>query len=387
MASSSRASFSGLAGPSVNLRSLGLKHASLTKTVWLRILLERELQKKTFELKRDKHGSYVFIVSPGFSRDTVPWAPFPSDDYRSFSLWSLENKKMACPSFSLPAGGLLTCATCPGADAGQTVTPVAQRQARLEAQSDGWHTPNNAPGTGEKPLMREGLTICSQCYATGGNFAYANIQTAEVIRYWWLRQNLAAGRMDWLVQIFVDGIRCLPFKPDRHGIRPIRLHDSGDFFSEDYAEMWCRIADELATSMPNVIIWAPTRTWAAGNWPAFWERRLPTLKSLASGRPNLVVRPSGYNFGDWAPGPLHPTNAKGSTSLYDINARVPDFLKSRVDPAAVPLPGPAEPRSDFNCQVYGAEEPSCLASRAPDGKVGCRACWVHPELSINYSSH
>ncbi len=99
------------------------------------------------------------------------------------------------------------------------------------------------------------------------------------------------------------------------------------------------------------------------------------------------MRPSGYNFGDWAPGPLVPGNAKGTTSLYDINANVPAFLKSRVDASKVALPGAAEPRADFNCQVYGAEKPSCLASQAPDGKIGCRACWVHPELSISYSAH
>lgn len=377
----------GLGAAAVNQRSLAKSHTMLTKFAWLRTLLERELQKRSYKLVNER-GNYYFVVDPGFAKGTLPWSPFPVDNFNKFSLWSSENAKMACPSFALPAGGILTGGTCPGADAGQTTTPVQQRTARLEPQSDGWHLRVNAPGLNTKPLIKEGLTICNSCYATGGNFAYVNNQTAEIIRYWWLRKHLQAGNDDLLVKVFVDAIAHLKFKPDRHGIKPIRLHDSGDFFSQKYAEMWCAVADALAEQMPDVLIWAPTRTWAQGGWQEFWARRLPVLRSVQLGRrPNLMVRPSAYNFGDEAPGELAAGNAKGTTSLYVQNSKVAPELKNRTDAKKVGLTRGVETRCDFNCGVYGAEEHSCVASTAPDGKKGCRACWVHPELRVQYSAH
>lgn len=395
-------SLQGLGAAAVNQRSLAKSHTMLTKFAWLRTLLERELQSRTYRLVNE-NGKYVFVVSPGFAQNTLPWAPFPADNFSRFSLWSEENAKMACPSFALPAGGVLTGGTCPGADAGQTITPVNQRTARLEAQPDGWHLKVVAPGLGIKPPVREGLAICQSCYATGGNFAYANNQMAEIIRYWWLRKHLQAGNEALLVKTFVESIGFLKFKKsftykqkngapltfkERHDIDPIRLHDSGDFFSQKYAEMWCKVADELATRAPNIVIWAPTRTWAQGGWNEFWSQRLPMLRSVQMGRrPNLVVRPSAYNFGDAAPGPLGQGNAMGTTSLYVQGSKVSPELKNRTDATVVGLTKGAETRCDFNCGVYGAEETSCVASKAPDGKVGCRACWIHPELRVQYSAH
>lgn len=378
----------GLGAAAVNQRSLAKSHTMLTKFAWLRTLLEKELQKRSYQLVNER-GWYVFITTPGFDKATLPWSPFPVDNFNRFSLWSSENAKMACPSFALPAGGLLTGGTCPGADAGQTTTPVQQRVARLEPQPDGWHLKVESPETGVKPLVKEGLTICNSCYATGGNFAYANNQTAEIVRYWWLRKQLQSeAGFKLLLDVFVDSIAHLKFKPDRHGIKPIRLHDSGDFFSQRYAELWIAVADVLAEKMPDVVIWAPTRTWAQGGWTEFWQQRLGTLRSLSTAhRPNLVVRPSAYNFGDAAPGRLHPSNAKGTTSLYVQSAKVSAELKNKTDAKVVGLTAGAESRCDFNCGVYGAEEHSCSASKAPDGKRGCRACWLHTDLRIQYSAH
>ena len=380
-------SLQGFNAAAVNQKSLAKSHTMLTKFAWLRTLLEKEVQKRSYQLVNDR-GWYMFEVTPGFDKATLPWAPFPSDGYKRFSLWSSENAKMAAPSFALPAGGVFTGGTCPGADAGQTITPVQQRIARLESGEGGWQLRVVTPGGTTKSPVKEGLTICSSCYATGGNFSYANNQTAEIIRYWWLRKHLQAGNEELLLSVFIDSIKHLKFKPDRHGIKPIRLHDSGDFFSYKYAELWIRIADELAVQDPAVVIWAPTRTWAQGGWSEFWASRLGGLKSLTTaGRPNLTVRPSGYNFGDAAPGRLHASNAKGTTSLFAPNAKVAPELKNKTDPKTVGLTQGVEPRCDFNCGVYGAEEHSCTASKAPDGKRGCRACWIHPELSVQYSSH
>lgn len=406
-----RGSLNGLGAAAVNARSHAKSHTMLTKFAWLRTLLEQELQKRSYQLVKQsepgKRFSYQFLVSPKFDNATLPWAPFPPppQDHK-FPMWSENNSKMACPSFALPAGGILTGGTCPGADAGQTITPVQQRTARLEGQADGWHLRTEAPGTGVKPQMKEGLSICQSCYATGGNFAYASNQTAEIVRYWWLRKHLQAGNMELLVNVFVDSISNLRWKREfkykvsengvkvvktfyeRHPIKPIRLHDSGDFFSQKYAEMWCMVADALAERMPDVVIWAPTRTWAQGGWSEFWARRLPQLRSVQlHGRPNLMVRPSAYNFGDRAPEAFAPGNARGTTSLYVQNSKLPAELKNKTDATKVGLTHGAEDRCDFNCGVYGAEEAACVASKAPDGQVGCRACWIHPELRVQYSAH
>lgn len=378
---------SGLGAASVNQRSLAKQHTMLTKFAWLRTLLERELQSREYTLVNE-NGKYVFVVTPGFPQNVLPWAPFPRDNFNRFSLWSEENAKMACPSFALPAGGILTGGTCPGADVGQTTTPVQQRVARMETGPEGWHLRAETPEVGGKSPVKEGLTICESCYATGGNFAYANNQMAEIIRYWWLRKNLQAGNDAMLVSAFVESALRLKFKPDRHGIKPIRLHDSGDFFSQKYASMWIAVANELAQREPAIVIWAPTRTWAQGGWNEYWARELGQLRSLSTtGRANLIVRPSAYNFGDAAPGRMHPTNAKGTTSLYVGAAKVDAELKNKTDASKVGLTGAAETRCDFNCGVYGAEEHSCIHSKAPDGKVGCRACWIHPELRVQYSAH
>ncbi|TAL42410.1 MAG: hypothetical protein EPN91_08505 [Salinibacterium sp.] len=762
----------GLGAAAVNQASLAKSHTMLTKFVWFRSMLERELQLQSYKLVKED-GLYRFVLTPGLRKEAVPWQRFAAERYTKALLWGTDNAKMQCPTFAIPAGGVMVGGTCPGADAGQTVTPVNARVARLEGAADGWHLRTEAPGTGVKPLVKEGLAVCqscvtadalvlvrnrglvpigelvnagmvevwsgkswqkthavfngvlptflvtlsdgrtiratgdhnfiladnsrvradelqegealpwelpepdasnfdvtgrlplvhleeqhfnekrgqlptqwsrelglwlgyiigdgwfngsvkhptigicaaeqdrgdldhinafvsrwtgseaevnvseversndlvtcetpqsmakvfwrqksavalalglglkkakadtrtpesiwsapmdavsgylsglfstdgsvgfrghgveisfasvsrtlvdevrqllimfgikssltkyksneergylplwkvsltchesimrfrkhvgffnerkskkleafiispkfshrerktnahvesvvptgklepvfdlvnvgpehqftangisiSNCYATEGSFSRSSVQTDELVRFWWIRSQLQNKNEALLEQVFVDSILSLPFKHDRHGIKPIRLHDSGDFFSQKYAEMWLRVADELAVRMPEVVIWAPTRTWAQGGWTEFWNQRLPRLKSVQLGRrPNLMVRPSAYNFGDAAPEAMAQGNSRGSTSLYAVHARVPAELKNRTDATKVGLTRGLEPRADFNCQVYGAETASCTASLAPDGKRGCRACWVHPELRINYSAH
>ena len=374
----------GFGGPAATTTSIAQSHTQLSKAQWFRAVLERELTSRKFELRKVKRG-YAFIVDPPFDKKTLPFSPFAVDDYCAFWLWNEDNSKMTCPSFSLPAGGLAVGGSCPGADAGQTNVPVERRQALLMQKPEGNYLRNPAPGSNEPVFVAEGLTICGSCYAAGiSSFTYANNLVKDTIRYFWLRQRLEEGKHDFLLHIFLDSIKTtLKFPADRHGIKPIRLHDSGDFFSYRYAELWIAIADDLADEMPDVIIWAPTRTWAQGRWQSFWAERLPRLHSLRRlGKPNLVVRPSGYNFGDAAPGSLHPSNAKGSTSLFAEQAvKVPEWLRRQ--------PG-VDPRVDYDCQVYhhdATKETACVNAPAPDGRTGCRACWVHPELSINYTAH
>jgi hypothetical protein len=53
----------------------------------------------------------------------------------------------------------------------------------------------------------------------------------------------------------------------------------------------------------------------------------------------------------------------------------------------------SDPRYDWSCQTYAIgpsgkdASPSCIHALAPDGKIGCRACWISKNLRITYTAH
>jgi len=112
---------------------------------------------------------------------------------------------------------------------------------------------------------------------------------------------------------------------------------------------------------------------------------------------NFSIRPSSYHTGDPAPGfgtETLPTGeavsawpwkgdygltASGTTSIYAFDdATPPENCGRSVDP-----------RYDWGCQTYSIldSEKTCRDALAPNGKRGCRACWLHPELRVNYTTH
>ena len=373
----------GFGAASVNVAPIAASHASLTRLAWLRRRLENALVGRSYAMDVNSDGLLRIVVTPAFRQQEIPWAPFPADNYDKFKLWGEDNAKMGCPVWDLPAGGVATGGACPGADVGQTISPIGMRQAQLEKQGDQFFLRAATPGGLPRSTVIEGLTICSQCYATEGNFVYANNQLREIVVYWWLKNLIAQRRSDEVVEVLVDSMRRLKYPVTRQGILPVRLHSAGDFFSQEYALIWLRVAARMQQLDPRIMFWAPTRTWAAPGWNNFWGKNLKGVR-------NMSIRPSAYNFGDAAPGKLEQHNAMGSTSLYSFESRVPEFLKSKVDSKKVALTrGTPEARTDFNCQVYAddAAAPSCDAARAPDGKVGCRACWVERDLRVNYTAH
>ena len=198
--------------------------------------------------------------------------------------------------------------------------------------------------------------------------------------------------MDDLVDALVHSITLLRFQKTPFDILPIRLHGAGDFFSPQYAEAWCRVADKLHQMGGNaakVRMWAPTRTWLSAPFKKFWADRLPNLASVRAGGPsNLIIRPSAYHFDDASPMPLHPSNAQGTTSLlkkHDAQA-----LQERIgDARSFMAQGEARQKYDWRCPTYSVAEgsKSCSNATNPDGGTHCRACWVKPELRINYLAH
>lgn len=248
----------------------------------------------------------------------------------------------------------------------------------------------------ERQFVANGISL-SNCYAVGGNYASPHVQIGEMVRYWWCRQMLDGGttesRQAW-VETVVRAIEGTMFPEERpidprtgKPVLPMRIHSSGDFYSAAYAEAWVEVCNRL----PEVMFWAPTRTWASPGWMRTWQRVVPLLQ-----HGNLSLRPSAYHTGDPAPGEReHPWpgrarvfTSEGTTSVYafdDANAGRPSLpqLVARGEKPSI------DPRYDWPCGTYQIldDAHSCRNAVAPDGKVGCRACWIHPELRVNYTTH
>jgi hypothetical protein len=247
----------------------------------------------------------------------------------------------------------------------------------------------------EAQFVVNGVTV-HNCYAFEGNYPIPHVQLGEVLRYWWVRSMLEQGRASELVDTLVLSMKLIRYPETPYGILPVRIHSAGDFFSKDYAKVWCDVADELwrmGGNAARVRMWAPTRTWAQwGN--GFWAEQLGSLASVRDGQaPNLMVRASAYNFNDAAPGAFHPTNAAGSTSLMQSQEE-PRLARNAA--AGIPTssgeafrPVPGEARYDWACPTYSIEQDKHTCSNAtnPEGGVHCRACWVRPEWRVQYTAH
>jgi hypothetical protein len=367
------------------LPDLASTHNGLTRTVFIRRTIEDLLAgRSVYIADGDSLGKQAaaqrtalfFVVDPPFTKFDIPWMPMPMESIGTVELFG-ESSKMKCPTWDLPAGSPIVGGSCPAATAGQSIIP---NEVRIRSQS----------AVGQPVRLQE--TICQICYAEGGQYQSPHVQMGEMIRYWWCRQVLdgaeatSGSRQAW-VDTIVRAVEGTMFPDERpidprtgNPVLPIRIHSSGDFYSPAYAEAWIEVCNRL----PEVMFWAPTRTWASAGWNRTWERLLPRLQHK-----NLSLRPSAYHTGDIAPGQReHPWpgdyvyTSEGSTSIYafdDANAGRPDGA----------TPHSVDPRYDFGCGTYKIVDDahSCRNALAPDGKIGCRACWIHPELRVNYTTH
>lgn len=386
-------------GTLTELPPLSVAHANLTRTVWIRRLLEQALSTRRYTVVQATEGTnageLVFRLDRALPKNEIPWMP-ATRDWQEFALWG-EAGKMACPTWDLPAGALEVGGACPGADAGQTVVTAAKRLSQLtdaagNSVSRGGHCgsafiPNPPPGSAKRIELREKDTICGQCYALEGQYPSPHVQAGEIIRYWWCQAMFDQGRQKEWVETMVRSMQLLRYPLTPQGIMPVRLHSSGDFFSIRYAEGWIEVANRLHALDPRVTMWAPTRTWAAQGWGTAWPTLLGQLRTNGQAQPNLVVRASAYHVGDAAPTEVVAGNAKGSTSLLEH------------DNQTGPLDGgrSKDPRYEWNCQVYALEgkvdgagkriSKTCENADNPEGGVHCRVCWAHPELRVNYTTH
>jgi hypothetical protein len=369
-------------------------HAELTRSVWIRRSIEDLLHGRQYHIADGRdvrshvedeggkasgadNGRLYFVMRPPFRQDEIPWMPMAMKEFGATALIG-KSGKMACPTWDLPAGSPHIGGSCPGATSGQTVIPVEIRRKGEQAA---------APGRG----VDVANTICQLCYASSGNYLSPHVQIGEVIRYWWTRTMMEspAGRAEWIATV-VRAIQGEMFPDERmidprtgKPIMPMRVHSSGDFFSAAYAEAWI----EVANALPEVTFWAPTRTWAAPGWMGTWARLMPLMR-----HGNLIIRPSAYHTGDVAPSQAsypwegnYLFNSAGTTALYKPGAAALSPMIAADDHGVM-----RDPRADWQCQTYALqkdEAKTCMRALAPDGKTGCRACWLRTDLRVNYSVH
>ena len=377
---------------------LAKPHAELSNLMWARaailkhlatnsIIVERKPIESGVPAERLQFGQpsqfYLRLETP-LPYDSVPWWGLSGDkDRRGASLFST-NSKMACPTFDLPAGSDPMSGTCPGATAGQSVVPANIRMAAAEGV---------IAATGHYSLEK---SVCEYCYATGSKYAETSTQMKELIAYGFVRRMVMTSdeTRAALVKILYEGVLgaeafyAAGDPTRRFGFLPVRVHSSGDFFTQKYAEVWIAVGWKLleneAAGGRAVRLWAPTRTQVNPGFAKFWAKaKVPE---------NFIIRPSGFHVDDTAPRPI--------MQRYTLDGRVlpgsegTSVIHKDIAPAFM------GERYDFQCQTYGLERgnKTCAISNPPGpsnakGGVdpsedcGCRACWLKPELRVNYAFH
>jgi hypothetical protein len=307
------------------------------------------------------------------------WNPMPGGIRNTGMLsWTT---KMGTPSFSLPAGASQMGGSCPGAAAGQSIVPDDDRRKAARVL---------LPVLKDVTQINMAKTTCEFCYAEGGQYGSASVQYHQMVRYAWARRAITedlqgrklkdgSGSKDSaFVQIMIDAINRIDFElghePEQWaGKRFFRLHDSGDFFSLSYLRAWKHVADHFHPSRHPVpiVFWAPTRIWATGE---VIVRKVNEING--EGSSNLIIRPSAYHIDQHGPEHLGPGWAEPSVT-YTHDGKVDAVGRT----------------FDWDCKAYDTNNsPSCRGAVGPNaqgqpGKVGCRACWMRPDLRINYTLH
>lgn len=359
-----------------------------SRSVFDRLQIDLKLSDSKRVSPQLEWGSKIWTV-------TTENKDYPKSGMSKVSLFT-ETRKMACPSFSLPAGPTYEMGTCPAA--------------------------NHSKKGG---LREEGKTYtCDGCYSLEGNYIYMNVALAQAVRLFWVRRSLEkdpsgallasqlvsaienyatratlsdlgsrlvlelgvqmGGRLMVPVQLpEIGGIRYMPVNtplPPESGFANtddlrayegvpegavtgfFRIHDSGDFGVASDPNLWKGYLSawvQTATALPHVRFWAPTRMWM---WKTLFREPMP---------PNLSVRPSSLHVDDAVPTPAGL--AVGSTVLSK------EMMQKANEDWGVERPG-ATPF--WPCPVYGGKESerSCMGS-------GCRACWLWKNTGVAYGWH
>jgi hypothetical protein len=373
-------------------------HAELMNVAWIRQALIEKMSDRKIWIQYDVDGTPSIAISKPVTGPA--WNPSAGSRATTILGWTT---KMGAPSFSLPAGAPSMGGACPGAIAGQSITP---REGREGPARRVLKVLKEYPGDNEKA---DGVhitkTVCEFCYAEGGQYATSGVQNAQIMRYAWAKRAVekkADGRfvrqghqdnVSEFYSVMLDAIERADYVPHEEPAhfttqRIFRIHDSGDFFSSEYFSEWKKITlyfhhkvggegltfnedGSIATEGTGhphpVWFWAPSRVWAT---------KMVTLiaESNEVYGDNFAIRPSAYHINQY--GPFIPGWAAPST-VYEHKHKPEGQGKA----------------FDWDCRAYAVEKgPSCRGAKSnPKGKakgaVGCRECWLNPTSAVNYTLH
>ena len=220
----------------------------------------------------------------------------------------------------------------------------------------------------EHQFLANGVTF-SNCYATGGQYSTGQVQFAQLLRFLWSRQAISFnvqgpfGPSTAFVETMVYAINAADYRldggtvkgegaeatqdlpPEPTGRRFFRIHDSGDFFEEEYLRQWKMIADRL----PDITFWAPSRIWATS-----WG--IDAVNSINSEPRNFVIRPSAYEVNEPGPVDLGPGWA-GPTTVIAVQQNLGmtperEQYVSSIEHKSAPRGG-TDPRYTWDCVAIG----------------------------------
>ena len=383
-------------------------HAGLVGMVFVREAVFQSLMTKQFVVHpgniegKDTRNVYLVLdqpIGPG-----PAWNPATNPGVQQYQLLSWTSK-MNTPSWSLPAGSPQIGGACPGAVAGQSIVPESALRAAARHVNRGLGRPANEP-------VNLAQCICEFCYATGGQYSTGQVQFAQLLRFLWARQaiNFKAFAPDGspstaFVETMIYAINAADYKlnggtvkgegaeatqdlpPEPSGRRFFRIHDSGDFFEEEYLRQWKMIADRL----PDITFWAPSRIWAT-SWGTDAVNRYNREPR------NLIIRPSAYEVNEEGPRDLGPGWA-GPTTVIAVQQNLGmtperEQYVANIEHKNPPRLNGPDRRYTWDCRAYATadQKHTCRKAVAPPGfgdhsGKGCRACWLATDEIVNYSLH
>lgn len=146
-----------------------------------------------------------------------------------------KNAKLNHPYFALPAGY-----TCPGADACKTLTP--RNRSKIDDK-----------------LVQDFGDI--RCYGSSEEARYPNTQKTR-----WSNKDLLgkfdkSGKIDLLLNSLKH------FEKKHNKLTLFRVHESGDFYSQEYFDAWMEVANQRS----DVLFYAYTKSLS------FWVARLSSI--------------------------------------------------------------------------------------------------------------
>lgn len=282
--------------------------------------------------------------------------------------------KVHAPTWGVPPG-----ATCP-----------AVRNPVLSWLQDAVKDPKlRKPERVINRLLQEIPRKCLACYATSGNYVYAETQQAMKNRAVWFNQTSDAEVVDTLVNAIkhagnekctkVSGCKFTPGVQTEY----FRAFDAGDFQGARDVRIWKAVAKRL----PGTKFWFPTTAWggvchASPKEQKDMQKELRALNAL----PNAVVRPSSRGID--IPAAQVKGLGPGSAVIEKGTAKAGAEVYRR---AVVERAGGRETSSERLISLCekdaSGKETSCRTHYVCPGNCAlCRKCW-DKKMPVVYKRH